>query len=176
MRSLRFILGAIIVLAAASGFADEPAKPTSIKVTGSVTQPGEWTVESIVKEFAGDVKEITFKTKDGTAKARVVPLLKLVNHAKPKVDEKAHHPELAFCIVVKGTDGYAATFSMGELLPEIGAAEVYVGLDRDGKPLPEKQQPMSLLVVSDKKGSRHVHGIATVTVVDAATTQNLITK
>ena len=166
MRVIQATAVALVIVTAA--WADEPAKKaTSIQVTGAVEKPAEWTTETVATQFAADVKEITFKTKDGTTKAKAVPLVKLVNHARPKIDEKKHRHELAFTVIVRGTDGYVAAFSMGELMAEYGNAEVYVALDRDGGPLPEQHQPMSLIVPSDKKGSRWVHGIATISVVDA---------
>lgn len=162
---MRFIF-AIVLLALPAARADEPKAPESIALTGAVEKAGDWTGESLAKEFAADVKEISYTLKGQSAKARVIPLAKLVMAARPKVDPKQKNHLIAFAVVIRAKDGYAASFSMGELLPEFAGAEIYLALDRDGGPLPERERPVSLLVVGDKKPSRWVHGIQTVTVID----------
>ena len=69
--------------------------------------------------------------------------------------------------MVRGRDGYAAAFSLAELLPEFGHAVAWVAWDRDAKPLPPEAGPVELLVPGDVKAARWVHGVAAVTVMDA---------
>jgi hypothetical protein len=162
-----YVALAISLISASLALTDEPARKLSVvKVTGAIEKPAEWTAETLAKEFAGEVKVVSYTVKEQSAKAKVVPLAKVIAAAKPKLDPKQKNHAIAFCVVVRGTDGYAATFSWGELMPEFGGAAVYLALDRDGGPLPENQRPMSLLLVGDKKPSRWVHGIATITVID----------
>jgi hypothetical protein len=163
---MRYVIAFAVLTCSAVRAAEPPKAQDSITVAGSVEKPGDWTCESLAKEFAADVKEISYTLKGQSAKARVVPLAKLVMAAKPTLDPKQKNHIIAFAVVIRAKDGYAATFSMGELLPEFAGAEVYLALDRDGGPSSERERPVSLLVVGDKKPSRWVHGIETVTVID----------
>ena len=61
----------------------------------------------------------------------------------------------------------SATFSAAELLPDIGNHAAWLEIDEDGKPLSETNAPMSLLVPDDIKPARWVHGVGTITVLDA---------
>jgi hypothetical protein len=170
MLHFRCAVMAVALLAAPLLRADDPVKkPVVVKMAGAIEKPAEWTAADIAKDFAADVKEVGYTLKGQAAKARAVPLAKLVAAAKPKIDPKQKGHILAFCVVVRGTDGYTTNFSMGELLPEYAGAEIYVALDRDGAPLSERDRPASLLVLGDKKPSRWVQGIASITVVDVLT-------
>jgi hypothetical protein len=147
-----------------------PASPTpapaAIAVGGDVGQPGAWTPERIAKDLSGDVREVRFSVRGKAAKARCVPLLALVQAARPKVDPRVKGHRLAFVAAVRGRDGYTATFSLGELLPEYGRRDVWVALDHDGGPLGPDHAPAEVLVPADEKASRWVRGLASVTVVD----------
>ncbi|MFL5330844.1 MAG: hypothetical protein ACJ8C4_18250 [Gemmataceae bacterium] len=147
-----------------------PALSTDVRpelvLAGCVEKQVAWTKEKIEAELAAEIKDITYRDKEQSVKARVIPLAKLIASAKPKVDPKRPHRIVSFCAIVRGSDGYTATFSLGELLPEYGAAEVYIALDRNGAPLPTKEQPLSLLVPHDQTRSRWVRGIAEIRVVD----------
>jgi hypothetical protein len=95
-----------------------------------------------------------------------VPLLALVNAAEPKLDPKIKNQQLRFVVVVEGKDGYMATFALAELMPDEGNREVWVAIDMDAKPLADRDAPASLIVPSDQKPERWVHGIKTIRVVD----------
>jgi hypothetical protein len=167
MRKYGCYLGAAVVLMSAvmaAGF-DEKDEPR-IRVGGAVENATDWTVDGLLKELAADVKEIRYTTKGQEATARAIPLHKLVTAAKPKLDPKQKNHQLAFVLVVRADDGYTASFSLGELMPEWGGAEVYIAFDRDGQPLPKSAQPATLIVPGDKKPSRWVHGIKDLTLVD----------
>jgi hypothetical protein len=146
--------------------ADEPAKSMTIQLSGAVEKPAEWSLEEIAKTFAADVTEVSYTLKGQAGKAHVVPLVKLVLAAKPKIDPAQKNHIIAFSVVVRGRDGYAATFSLAEIHPDFAAAAIYMALDKDGKPLPDREQPVSILAPGDKKPSRWVHGVASITVID----------
>ncbi len=172
LRSYALILFPTVLLAPTVGGGEPANKPGTVQIGGAVQTPAGWSADDIAKSFAADVKVINYTLKDQPGKARAVPLLKLVMAAKPKIDLKQKNHLLAFSVIVRAADGYAAAFSLAELQPEYGGAAVYIALDNDDQPLPEGQRPVSLLVPSDKKPSRWVHGVISITVIDGLATTN----
>jgi hypothetical protein len=82
----------------------------------------------------------------------------------PSADPKLKNHNLRLAVVVEGADGYTATFSLGELMPEIGGKEAWLALDEDGKPLP--QRLVKLVVPADQKPARWVRDVVSITIVD----------
>lgn len=144
----------------------DPAK--SFRVEGRIEKPGEWTPERLAKEFASDVKTVSYTSNGEQGEARCVPLIALIQASKPRISAKIKNHQLAFAIIVHAADGYTAVFSMGELLPSIGKREVWIALDKKGAPLSDKEGPVQLIVPEDNKPSRWVHAIATITILDGA--------
>jgi hypothetical protein len=142
------------------------AKPSTIRIAGAVEKPREWTPDQLKTEFAADIKTVPYTLKGVKGEAQCLPLLTLIQAAKLKLSPKPKNHELAVAIVVKGSDGYAACFSYGELQPQIGKRAVWLALDRGGKPLPEAAAPAELLSTDDDKPSRWVHAISSITVID----------
>lgn len=66
-----------------------------------------------------------------------------------------------------GEDGYAATFGMGDLTPDLGH-EVWAALDWNDRPLPPADGPLRLIVPGDAKPARWVHAVRTLRLVDLA--------
>jgi DMSO/TMAO reductase YedYZ molybdopterin-dependent catalytic subunit len=138
----------------------------TFRIEGAVEKPGDWTVDRLSTEFAGDVKTVSYTLKAEKGEVRCVPLLSLVQAAKPRVNAKVKNHQLAFIVIARADDGYTVAFSLGELLPAYGKREVWLALNRDGKPLSEKEGPVQLLVPEDEKPSRWVHSVTRITVVD----------
>lgn len=143
-----------------------PERRTSFRIEGAVEKSDDWTVERLSKEFAGEVKTVSYMRKETKEEARCVPLLSLVQAAKPRLNPKVKNHALAFVVLVRADDGYTMAFSMGELTPAVGKRDVWLALDLNGKPLSEEDGPVQLLVPQDEKPARWVHGVATITVVD----------
>jgi hypothetical protein len=161
-------LGTALGLAASDVSSADPvpaSEPAAVHVSGDVEHAGEWTAERLAHDFAADVREIEIPGK-ASAKARCVPLLSLIQAAAPKIDPVAKGQRLGFAAVVRGRDGYAVTFSLGELLPEHGGRAIWLALDHDGKPLDSAHAPVELVVPADEKRSRWVRGVASVTILD----------
>ena len=57
-------------------------------------------------------------------------------------------------------------FTLGELLPQFGNRQVWLALDRNGKPFVGDDAPAQLIVPEDEKGARWVHGIRSITLID----------
>src|SRR5271170_2550136 len=78
--------------------ADEPVKSMTIQLSGAVEKPAEWSLEEIAKTFAADVTEVSYTLKGQAGKAHVVPLVKLVLAAKPKIDPAQKNHIIAFSV------------------------------------------------------------------------------
>lgn len=175
MRNHATRIAAVLLIAslfAAAARADDA--PPSVAVGGVVDHPGDWTVDKIKHDLAGDVKRVTFTSHGASHQSDCVPLLALLNAAgahldfkmDPKADPKTKNYPLRLTILVKGSDGYTVSFALAELLPAFGAKDVWVALDLDGQPLADKDQPVRLIVPSDQKPGRWVHGVSQIEVVD----------
>jgi len=161
------------VLASLTGAWATQGEASTFCVEGAVTKPATWTAERLAKEFAADLRTIEYERKGEKETARCVPLLDMIQAAVPKLDPKAKNAALAFAVVVRGADGYSTCFSMGEMTADVGKREVWVALERNGHPLPGADGPVELIVPTDGKPSRWVHGVARIVLIDgrAATTE-----
>jgi hypothetical protein len=138
----------------------------SIVVAGAVEKPGAWSVERFEHDLGGDVKTISYILKTEKRTSRCVPLLGLIRASQPRIDAKQKNHPLAFAVIVRARDGYAACFSMGELSEEGAGRAVWIALNQDGKPLPNADGPVRLVIPDDAKPARWVHAVSTITIVD----------
>jgi DMSO/TMAO reductase YedYZ molybdopterin-dependent catalytic subunit len=149
--------------------------PDAITIGGSVEKPGDWTVARLKTDLAADISPISYTSHDGTKhSSNAVPLLALLKASgvqtqlkpDPKADPRLKHHELRQVVVVQGRDGYVATFSLAELLGELGNRPAWLAFDIDGGPLPASDGPIKLIVPDDQKPARWVHGIQIISVID----------
>jgi hypothetical protein len=164
MRNLLLFTSSFLALST-SAFADTPATFT---VTGDVQATTTWDGAKIQHEHAADIQTVQYTLKGASHSSHCVPLLTLIDDAKPNVNPHIKHHDLQFTVQVQGFDGYTVAFSMAELLPAIGNRKVWVALDEDGAPLKEEGGALEIIVPDDVKPARWVHGITVVTVVDGA--------
>lgn len=139
---------------------------TSFAVMGAVAKPSYWTFEKLAKEFAAEVQSVDYVLKGSKGTAKCVPLLSLLKAAEPRLNPKVKNHLLAFVAFVRAEDGYTASFSLGELQKDIGKREVWIALERNGHPIPGDDGPVELIVTTDDKPARWVHGISLVFLVD----------
>ena len=86
--------------------------------------------------------------------------------AVPQKD-KLHGKALSLVVVASAKDNYHAAFSLAELDETVGPTKAYVCDALDGKPLPESEAPLKLLVTTDKHPSRSVRMLTGITVKSA---------
>ncbi len=169
-------LWAAACLAAAPATRPATRPASTIAVDGVVAHPLAWSADDIRTVLAGQVTTIQYESHGHKHSARAVPLLAVLQSAgantalkvDPRADPKTKNEPLRLAVVVKGHDGYAATFALAELLPEIGDRHVWLALDADDHPLTERSAPAELIVPADAKPGRWVRAVASVTVVDAS--------
>jgi len=165
-RTLIYGLLAAVLLASPAAQAAQPP----IRVAGDVEKPGEWTAERITQDLAAKVEVVRYTMKGEQHTARCVPLLAFVEAAAPRLDPQRKNQLAGFVVVVRARDGYTASFSLVELTPEAGEKKVWLALDVDGKPLPENEGPVRLLIPGEGMGHhrRWIFGIATIRILDGA--------
>jgi len=71
-------------------------------------------------------------------------------------------------VVAEADDGYRVVFSLAELEPGIGNAEVLVADTMDGEPLGAKLGPLRLVAPHDKRPARWVRMLKSITIVRAS--------
>jgi len=155
----------------------EPASEVAVKVSGGIVQPSDWTITRLKSEFAEQIKPVDYMSHGQHHTANSIPLLALLKKCGVPTEIKMDHASdprtknlpLRLAIIVRASDGYAATISLAELLPDFGNKEAWLAMDMDGKPLSEKDGPLRLIIPSDGKPGRWVHGITAIVVLDAAT-------
>jgi hypothetical protein len=135
-----------------------PSSELSITIDGDVQHTLSWTPDSLATQFASDIKTIKCKLSGKDAQCRCVPLMDLINAATPAFDQDHIKQELQFVAAVSARDNFTICFSLGELLPAFGNSQVWVALDKDGKPLPGPQAPVRLIVPNDGKQGRWIYG------------------
>ena len=136
---------------------------------GDVEKPGIWTVARVEKDLKDQVKEVRYTHRGTGYVSRSISLLDFVRSAAPKTRKGVGNPLLGMVVVVRAGNGYTASFSAGELMPEYGGREVWIVLGRDGKSLPADEGPVRLVVPSEPdRRERWVYGIRSVTVIDGA--------
>jgi DMSO/TMAO reductase YedYZ molybdopterin-dependent catalytic subunit len=161
---------------AASLHADRP--PDAISVDGCVSKPDDWTVARLKSELSADIGTVSYTTKDQKHTSSAVPLVALLKasgvstqlKADPTADPKTKHHELRLVVVVQGVDGYVATFSLAELLGELGNRPAWLAFEMDEKPLSATEGPLKLIVPDDQKPARWVHAVRSISVVDITPT------
>lgn len=173
---LRCVLASVLVCST-SVLAVQGDTASAFQVTTpAASKAVEWTVDKLKADFAGEIKTIEHTSHGQTHKSRCVSLLTVLRSAgvnadvgkNPTAPPKDKNAVLRMLVIVKGRDGYTATFSLAELLPEIGNREAWLAIDEDDKALAARDGPVKLVVPSDVKPGRWVHQIATIEVVDAA--------
>jgi hypothetical protein len=163
----------LILITTSLAYAGAPA-PVGVEVAGALSKPGSWTVDRIKSELADQIKAVEYTSHGDKHTSNAVPLLSLLKASglaadlkmDPKADPGTKNMPLRMIVLVQGADGYTVTFSLAELLGDIGAKDVWVCLDADGKPLDDKDGPLRLIVPSDAKPGRWVHAVARITVID----------
>jgi DMSO/TMAO reductase YedYZ molybdopterin-dependent catalytic subunit len=135
----------------------------TLTVSGDVRTPVTLTVEDLAKL---PHETVTIPDLDGTKVAYDgVPLREILKRAGAQMEKELRGKVLSTYVLAKAKDGYAVTFTLGELAPEFGNATILVADKRDGKPLFGYQGPLRLVCPNDKAGARSVRMLETLEVV-----------
>ena len=94
-----------------------------------------------------------------------VLLSTLLTQAKPTFDPQVKNDALRYYVLARGSDGYTALISWGELDPGFGNRSVLVAYRQDGQPISGKEGALRLIVPGDVKGGRSVSALADIQLV-----------
>ena len=70
-------------------------------------------------------------------------------------------------LLVEAADGYKAVFALPELDPAFTDKKVYLVTKRDSKPLSEKERPFRIVLPDEKRATRWVRQVRTLTLKQA---------
>jgi molybdopterin-dependent oxidoreductase-like protein protein len=96
-----------------------------------------------------------------------IPLLALLRAAGAMPAEPLRGAQLTRYVQVNARDGYRALFALAELDPTLGNRKVFLTDRCDGKPLPEDDGPLRLVVPEEARPARWVRQVASITVIVA---------
>ena len=142
--------------------------PPAFQVAGAVGKPRLWTAAQLQKELPASIQTVSYTLKGAAHTAHAVPLWAVVQAEQPQINPQIKRHVLQFVVSVRGRDGYTVDFTLGEISPDFGANAVWVAWDEDGRPLPEDDGPVELLVPGDKRAARWVHGVSAIALTDMA--------
>ncbi len=95
-----------------------------------------------------------------------VALAEILQKAGAPLGKQMHGKALASYVLVTARDGYRVVFALPELDPDFtdAAPQIILADTADGKPLPEKQGPVRVVVPQEKKGARWIRMVETIEV------------
>ncbi len=153
-----------LLLAGCGGRASGAAgTPNAVKVDGALGEQRTWTVDQL-ETLPLQTQDTSYLAEAGNKSlhARGVPLLDLLNRAKPRFDTKVKRDELRFAVLIHATDRYEAVIAWAEMAADFAAKPVLVDVEEDGKKL---DRP-SVLVPGDKDGGRHIYDVDRISLVE----------
>ncbi len=143
-----------------------PRQPSpAFAIAGQIANPRSYTLTDIQALPAKQVTlEYSAANQPQKHSFKGVPLFDLIAAAKPQLDANTKNDALRWIVQAEGSDGYTATFALGELDPNFGNKGVLVAFEQDGTALPLEDGAMRLVVAGDVKGGRFVSALTRVTV------------
>lgn len=144
--------------------------PTDRVAAVQVTVGGKVTVvDAAVLSGLPHVEVVAAAHDEPAGTWRGVALADVLQRAGVALDKPLRGRQLATFVRVTASDQYQVVFGLSDLDPTLGHTQVLLVDQRDGKTL-EKDGPYRLLVPGDKRPARWVRNVASIEVVDGATT------
>ena len=145
---------------------------TSLQLGGLVQHPGTLKLADLqalpLITVSVNVKPIGMHTFGGPLLSVVLQKAGVITQSNRKNDV------LRKAIVVAGTDGYTVGVAWAEVDPTFANKRVLLAYQEDGKPLPQKDGFVRLIVPGDVLAGRYVSNVASVIVSDPATPPPLV--
>lgn len=156
----------VVQPAASVAVAQDRSSPT-FDLTGLVEKPKTFTRDDLLA-YPSITLTVSFGAGQTfqTGRYTGVLLWHLLQEAKVKVDPARNNDKLRKYVVVTGSDGYDAIYSLGELDPDFGGQIVMVAYDKDGQPLGPGEGMARSIIDSDKRGGRSVSNVVRIEVRD----------
>lgn len=132
------------------------APSTTLSVSGKVVSPKTLSVAAL-KELPRTAAKVGAVVFEG---AKLWDVLQVAGLAP---DPAVRNSRVAMFVVARGSDGYAAVISLGEVDPQLAAQPILVAYEADGAPLGATGQ-LRLIVPNDRHPTRNVSRLATIEV------------
>lgn len=158
----RIAFAALLALAPALHVNAQEAAPASIALSG--TETATTLTRDALSSLPSVTQDVRFQTSKGIQGGRFtgVSLWAVLDRAG-LLKAEGHNDALRRVFEVRGRDGYAILFSVGEIAPDFGNTPIILALSLDGKPLPASDG-IRLIVPGDAKGARNVRDVVSITV------------
>src|SRR5262245_17702529 len=138
------------------------ASPVLLSIGGEVANPVKLTTDDLAK-----LRRRSVQAKDHDGKDTVfegIELAEVLRLAGVKFGEQLRGKELALFLVVDAADGYRAVFGLPQLDHAFTDRIILLAERRDGKPLPEKEGPLRIVVPDEKRQARWVRQVISLTI------------
>lgn len=135
-----------------------------LRVSGAVSRPLALSLQDLA---AMPRSKVTAKEHDTTVTYEGVTLAEVLQKAGAPQGKQLRGKALASYVLVTAHDGYRVIFALPELDPDFtGTSQQIILADTaEGKPLPEKQGPVRIVVPQEKRGTRWVRMVESIEVV-----------
>lgn len=155
----------LILALQAVGPAAQLSTGVVVRVSGAVSQPLALSLQDLA---AMPRTKITAKEHDTIATYEGVALAEILQKAGAPLGKLLRGKALASYVLVTARDRYRVVFALPELDPDFTdtSQKIILADTADGKPLPEKQGPVRIVVPQEKKGARWIRMVETVEVVE----------
>jgi hypothetical protein len=166
LRTLKTTLFLIVLLCSQIAFAQSgTATPTNtklitVKVEGA--QPIKLSAADLAKLAHRSVKAREHDGKEASFDG--VDLGDVLKLAGVQFGEHLRGKELALFLVVGAADGYRAVFALPEIDPDFTDRVVLLADKREGKALAEKEGPLRIVIVGEKRQARWVRQVVALTI------------
>ena len=136
-------------------------------LTGLVENPKTFT-EADLAAYPSVTLSVAFGAGQGfqTGRYTGVQLWDLLVEARVQLDPTRNNDRLRKYIVVTGSDGYEAIFSLAEVDPDFGAEVILIAYAKDGQPLPQNEGMARAIIGTDKRGGRLVSNVVRIEIRD----------
>lgn len=91
-----------------------------------------------------------------------VPIALLLESAGVALGKSVRGERLAEYVIVRAADGYRALFSLAETDPLFRERTLLLCYRKNGRPLPDKEGPLRLIVADEKRHARWVRQVTTI--------------
>jgi DMSO/TMAO reductase YedYZ molybdopterin-dependent catalytic subunit len=134
----------------------------ALSVGGDVEKPLQLTLADLSKMPHRSIKTKSHDGKDITYEG--VELHEVLSRAGVKFGEQMRGKAVANYVLIQAADKYEAVFALAELDPAFTDRLILLADSADGKPLPESNGPLQIVVPDEKRHARWVRQVVTIAV------------
>lgn len=163
--ALLVFVPALILMPLTSACATSGGYSPWFQIEGAVDHPTIIRLKDL-KALPQTSANIYFNTGGGPVSSKFTGVLlwDLLQKVGIKTDPKIKNGILRKLLIVRATDGYAVSITVGELAPQFGGQQVIVAYEQDGKLLGPDSGFARLVFPGDKAGGRAISWIKSIKV------------